>query len=518
MAAFCLLVAPAQADRRLVLGILAVEPVEVAEERWQPLLDYLDDELDDVRIEGVIADHTGIEEQLRHNRLDFLLTNPSHYIRFRSESALSGALATLVPEHQGMAVRGFGGVAFTRAGRDDLSGWADVPGQRVAAVREISLGGYQAQAMELRERGLELPRDEHLDFVGMPHDRVVDAVMSGAADVGFVRIGVLERLWESGELARDAVRILEEEALPGFPLTLSTRLYPEWPFVALNHAEPEVGRRVLVALLRLDADDPAARAAGIAGFSVPRDYAPVEELARELRLPPYEAPPALRWGEFWERYWIPMVLLGIALVGLSAMAFGLQVANRRRRRAQQQAEENAFALADSERQARALIRALPDTLFRIDIDGTFLDCEVNDESTLLMPRETFIGQKLGALFPAEYVEPAMEAIRRALSTGEVAWYEYTTEALGQAGHFEARVVPLDAREVLMIVRDVSQRHAMEEEQRAARRFRENLLASLGEGVFGIDTRGCYTFLNHPPCRDLCAGYKSRERGQGIHPC
>ncbi|MGM0475936.1 MAG: PhnD/SsuA/transferrin family substrate-binding protein, partial [Pseudomonadota bacterium] len=74
MAAFCLLVAPAQADRRLVLGILAVEPVEVAEERWQPLLDYLDDELDDVRIEGVIADHTGIEEQLRHNRLDFLLT------------------------------------------------------------------------------------------------------------------------------------------------------------------------------------------------------------------------------------------------------------------------------------------------------------------------------------------------------------------------------------------------------------------------------------------------------------
>ena len=196
----------------------------------------------------------------------------------------------------------------------------------------------------------------------------------------------------------------------------------------------------------------------------------------------------------------------------------------RLQRAQQRAEANARALADSERHARALIRALPDTLFRIDADGTFLDCEVGGEAHLLMSPEAFLGKTLHSLFPIELADGALAAIREALSSGEVARYEYSTHTLGRPGHFEARVVPLAERQVLMIVRDVSERHALEVEQAAAHRFRENLLASLGEGVFGIDTEGRYTFLNPMACRLLgfsdeapALGLDSHESSHHTHP-
>ena len=506
-------VGPAQAERTLTLGILAFEPPEVAEDRWQPLIDHLDDELEDVRFEGVIAGYDELDDHLARNELDFVLTNPSHYLRFRSESSLSGALATLVPERQGEAVRGFGGIAFTRAERGDLTTWEDIPGERVAAILEESLGGYQSQALELRSRGLDLDGAD-LRFTGMPHDRVVEEVMAGEADVGFVRVGILERLWDAGKLERGDVRVIDEQALPGYPFVLSTRLYPEWPFVALNQVGRDISRQVLVALVSLESEDAPARAAGIAGFSVPMDYEPVEMLARELRLPPYDAPQALRWDEFWEVYRLPAMLLTIALAGLVAMAIGLLVANRRRLGAQRQAEASARALEESERHAQALIRALPDTLFRLDADGTFLECHISDEDVLLMPREAFIGHSLRGLFPADYAEQAMAAIHEALDSGEMTRCEYTTHALGQAGHFEAPVVPLDGREVLMIVRDVSDRHALESEQAAARRFRDNLLASLGEGVFGIDTAGRYTFLNPVACRLL--GFATEEEALGLN--
>ncbi|WP_026287829.1 PAS domain-containing protein [Thioalkalivibrio sp. ALJ24] len=515
VAVLMLAATPAVAEHHVTVGILAFEPEDLARERWGPLIEHLDAELEDVTVDGVIADYSVLEEKLRNNRLDFLLTNPSHYIRIRSDSHLSGALATLVPLHDGTPVSGFGGVAFTRADNDHIRDWEDIPGKRITAVLQDSLGGYQAQARELRERGTR-PSDADIEFTGMPHDRVVDRVLDGGTDVGFVRIGILERLQEDGRVAPEEIRIIGRQEMADFPLALSTRLYPEWPFIALEQVPHELSHRVLIALLELDGESDPARSAGIDGFTVPMDYEPVEELARELRLPPYDASPQLTLREFLETYGREVTLmLGVGSVML-ALILGLVLVNRRLATLRKELEEKAAALSRNEAHARALMRALPDSLFRMGRDGTFIECESASEEMLLMPPEEFLGRQLDELFPPAYAEQGTRAIHEALASGDVRDFEYDTAPLGKPGHFEARVVPLNEDEVLMIVRDVSQRSAIEATRNQERRFRENLLASLGEGVFGIDRDGRFTFVNPTGCRLLGFADQNEALGRDSH--
>ncbi|WP_019590561.1 PAS domain-containing protein [Thioalkalivibrio sp. ALE20] len=515
VAVLMLAATPAVAERSVTVGILAFEPEDMARERWEPLIEHLDAQLKDVTVDAVIADYSALEENLRNNRLDFLLTNPSHYIRIRSDSHLSGALATLVPLHEGTPVRGFGGVAFTRAENDHIRDWDDVPGQRIAAVLQDSLGGYQAQARELRELGAT-PRDEDIEFTGMPHDRVVERVLDGEADVGFVRIGILERLLETGQIEPEELRVIGRQDMVDFPLALSTRVYPEWPFVALEQVPRDLSHRMLIALLELDGHPGPAQAAGIDGFTVPMDYEPVEELARELRLPPYDATPELTVQEFLETYGRQVTLVLVVASLMLVLILGLVLVNRRLTTVRRELEDKAAALERSETHARALMRALPDSLFRMDRDGTFIECEAVSEEMLLMPPEEFLGRRLDELFPPAYAEPGTRAIREALNSGEVRDFEYDTTALGMPGPFEARVVPLNDREVLMIVRDVSQRFAMEAARSEERRFRENLLASLGVGVFGIDREGRFTFINPTGCRLLGFADQNEALGRDSH--
>ena len=317
-----------RADSVLTLGILSFRPHEEIEQNWTPLAEYLSRALVGYQVRLVAVGYEELEQALDHNELDFVLTNPSHYIRIRSKNSLSGVLATLVVEEQGRAVTGFGGVVITHAESTDITDWEDLAGRSIAAVAEGSLGGYQAQVFELHRRGLRQAVRGGITFTGMPHDRVVEAVLSGQVEVGFLRTGVLESLIADGTLEAGQVRVVAAEDLPGYPFQISTRLYPEWPFVSLAHVEESVANRVAAALLLLERGAPEARSAGLVGFAVPADYGGVETLARTLRLPPYDSSPPIELRDVWQRYWVELILAATLAALVVGLALWLVVMNR----------------------------------------------------------------------------------------------------------------------------------------------------------------------------------------------
>ncbi|MBE0505085.1 MAG: PhnD/SsuA/transferrin family substrate-binding protein, partial [Marinospirillum sp.] len=67
-------------------------------------------------------------------------------------------------------------------------------------VSESSLAAYQMQQYELLQVGIRLPDQAEMLFTGLPLPRVVEAVLSGKADAGFVRAGVLETMQQAGVL------------------------------------------------------------------------------------------------------------------------------------------------------------------------------------------------------------------------------------------------------------------------------------------------------------------------------
>jgi len=365
---FMLPAAAAAKDQTLTLGVLAIRPKPETVARWQPLADYLTRALDGYRITLLPLDRDELAEALRSNKLDLVFTTPTDYILLRHKHQLTGALATLNDLHNGKPVNSLGGVIFTRHNRHDINRLEDLKGKKIALFSiEGSLASYPAPARELRQVGIRLPDDARLLVTGTPLDRVVETVLDGKADAGFIRTGVLEQMAASGTLNLDRIKIINPQRFDHYPFMVSTRLYPDWPMVALPHLPPEVGRRTAAALLQLEPDHPAARAAGIHGFTIPADYLPVEQLLQELRLPPFDQTPPFTLGDVLRRYTWQALGAIIALVTITLLSLRLAVANRQLTLSRHEADKITSQL-------QALLHTIPDLIWLKDANGVYLAC------------------------------------------------------------------------------------------------------------------------------------------------
>jgi len=83
------------ADEVLRLGFLAFRPTEQLVKQWQPLADYLSQTIPGHQVQLQVLSQSEMNQALLNNELDFVMTNPSHFVQLRESSRLTGALATL---------------------------------------------------------------------------------------------------------------------------------------------------------------------------------------------------------------------------------------------------------------------------------------------------------------------------------------------------------------------------------------------------------------------------------------
>ena len=341
------------------IGVLSFRPKPQTLAQWEPLA---------AELKQAIPEHDFVVEPLTYpemntavtqSQIDFVLTNPSHYVLLARQSGLSAPLATLAAEINGKYSSFFGGVIFCRSDQTAIKTLGDIKGKTIAAPDTESLGGYQMQAYELIKAGVRLPQDATLMVTGMPHDKAVEAVLAGRADVGFVRSGVLEGLIHDGKLKINQLKIINLQNTPKLPLQLSTRLYPEWPFVAMPHIDENLARHVAAALFVLEDNNPSIHKKGIHGFVVPADYLPVEEVLRELRLPPFDIAPSFTPLDVWTRYnWqitATMIAIGLILI----LGIRLFVSNRKLAAWQRIVQQKQNELQQSEERFRNMANAAP---------------------------------------------------------------------------------------------------------------------------------------------------------------
>jgi PAS domain S-box-containing protein len=127
-------------------------------------------------------------------------------------------------------------------------------------------------------------------------------------------------------------------------------------------------------------------------------------------------------------------------------------------------------LLSSERRSRALLEAIPDHLFRISGDGTFLDIQ-EGTTPEMRPVEAQVGSSVYD-YPGvtrELVERVMAAGKLALETGELQTIEWELGAEGDVRHQEGRFMPSGENEFFLVVRDVTLRKQQEIEQAALHR-------------------------------------------------
>lgn len=124
----------------------------------------------------------------------------------------------------------------------------------------------------------------------------------------------------------------------------------------------------------------------------------------------------------------------------------------------QQAEEKAL---EKSNELNAIIQAFPDLFFRLDKTGVILDLNTSDPRTLYKKPAEYIGNRMQDILPSKYRGPMALAIE-SINRGEpIASIEYKLSVKGKDEVFEARLLPALKDQIIMVVRNMTDRKVAE---------------------------------------------------------
>jgi PAS domain S-box-containing protein len=484
-------------------AILAIRPKAETDTRWQPLIDYLNKANPEKQLELLALTYPELESAIREKRVDFVLTQPGHYITLTQREGLLSPLATLIETQGGNPVSALGGVILTRSDEKNIQNLTDLAGKRIATSSTESLGSYQAQAYELMLRGIDLSTDARIVETGQPQDRAIQQLLDGQVDAAFVRTGLIEAMAKEQKLDIRRLRVVNARE-DDFSLAHSTRLYPQWALAAMPWADQAFARKFAADILTLPHGGDIARATEIHGFAIPGDYRPVENLLRHLRLPPFERGPNVSFNDIISQHAWAIGLAGIGLAGgLMLFVFILFRSNRRLK-----TERARTALAMSELSAtEARFRAVFENVDALSIQGYLADGRVaywNHASQTLYgytPQEAIGKSLLELIIPPELQDGVRNAVHWmfANKTGVPAGRLTLHHKDGHAVEVYSSHTIVDTADLgpMMFCLDVDLRELASAEQALmeSEARQRMILETLGEGVFGTDLDGISTFMN-----------------------
>lgn len=166
------------------------------------------------------------------------------------------------------------------------------------------------------------------------------------------------------------------------------------------------------------------------------------------------------------------------------------------------------ALRESENKANALLNALPDLMFRMDLEGRILSYKA-ESAELYNQIDSLINKHLHDIAPREFADLIDRYIRLTLESGEMQVFEYQLP-IPERGllDYEARMVASGDNEVIAIVRDITERKKAEDALRESEARFSNAFEFAPIGIALVSLQGNWLKVNRSLC-DLL-GYTAEE--------
>lgn len=269
------------ASAEIKIGVNAPRGEHKALKKFGPLGVYLEQELGD-KVTLVPNKVSKLLKMMEKGEIDFVLANPVQTIIMAKERGTT----PLVTMNKKSGPR-FAGVIIAKKGAG-ITEAADLKGKKVMSLTPSAAAAYVFQTYHLVQKGID-PRKDCAAFVqGKKLDDLVLAVKAGVMDAAFIKTGILETMSKEGKISMDDFVIVDERKDPGFSPRHTTQPYPNWYFSATKKADAGVSAKAKAALLKLDGNHPASKAAKIKGFV---DALPLDDLKgalKTLKLRPYE--------------------------------------------------------------------------------------------------------------------------------------------------------------------------------------------------------------------------------------
>ncbi|MFO7615377.1 MAG: PAS domain S-box protein [Bacteroidales bacterium] len=152
-------------------------------------------------------------------------------------------------------------------------------------------------------------------------------------------------------------------------------------------------------------------------------------------------------------------------------------------------------LQEREAENRAIVELVPDIIYRLGIDGQYLDVKISSEGKLASPKEVILKKNIKDVVPSEVASLMLDAIRKAVATNELQVLEYELAVPAGRTILEARIQKLTDDEVLAFVRDITKRRQAEETLQVERDLFQRYLNTVDTIIVSLDSSGNITMMN-----------------------
>ncbi len=160
----------------------------------------------------------------------------------------------------------------------------------------------------------------------------------------------------------------------------------------------------------------------------------------------------------------------------------------------------------------AMLKAMPDLLFIMNRRGVFEEFYATNHHRLALPPEKIIGADFSAVFGPEEAQWHLQHLTDCLEHNILKTYEYSLSIDGDLRNYEARLTPLDADHVLIIIRDITENKRMTEALRQSEEKLRNIIENSSNLFYTHTTEHVFTYLS-PQARDFfdCAPEEAMVR-------
>jgi signal transduction histidine kinase len=112
-------------------------------------------------------------------------------------------------------------------------------------------------------------------------------------------------------------------------------------------------------------------------------------------------------------------------------------------------------LFDANSELLVVFQAIPDLVFLLDQSGTIVDIKAGTPRDLMIRRQDLIGKRIQSVPLVDVARQFSAAIEQVTASNSPVGIEYLALLQDQASHFEARLVPLPDRQIVVIIRNTT---------------------------------------------------------------
>jgi PAS domain S-box-containing protein len=157
--------------------------------------------------------------------------------------------------------------------------------------------------------------------------------------------------------------------------------------------------------------------------------------------------------------------------------------------------EDALKLV--EHKSRTILEAIPDLMFIIRKDGTFVDYKSHTEDLLALPPEKIVGSNINDLgLTPYYLELVRSKIKNTIEKSVGEEFEYEIKIKGEINYFEARLIKLNSNEVLAIMRNINEMKGIQKSLRESESLYRTIFENTGVPSAIFNKEGFFTLVNN----------------------